>query len=513
MSHYDQLILGSSPNALTAAVYLARAGQRVLVLEPTAQIGGAAATSHFASDFRGDQGLLAGRLDAAIVTELGLAQHGLQPIERNSLTSLLPNGRSFTLPADREAAADVIRSFAPNDAPRYGRFMALLDLAADLLHHAYQMAPPPGHHPDVSECAQWLALAGQLAGYGRREMGELLRLPFLSLRDLLDEWFENAELKGLLASAGVRGLFQGPFAPGTTFNLLHHLAIGDGYFRATARGGVGAISHALTQAAQAHGAQLRTQVGPLQVVIQEGVATGVQLANRETISASHVISDFDTRHTFTQLAPPPELEPEFNRAVRQIRYQGAVARINLALAALPTFPGLEPHALRGALAIAPSVSQIERAFDAAKYGQLAARPLLEVTIPSLADPALAPAGQHVLSVWLQYAPYRNNLPAEQLLEAALSALSEHAPDLRPLVLHHQVTRPQEFAAHFGLSEGHLYGGEINLAQAFFLRPLPGYAAYRTPIEHLSLCGAATHPGGGVHGLGGRNLVRAMVNGE
>ncbi|MFL5802597.1 MAG: phytoene desaturase family protein [Roseiflexaceae bacterium] len=509
MTGYDTILLGSSPNALTAAAYLARAGKRVLVLEPSAQLGGATTTTPFADGFQADLGLISGRLDPGIVSDLQLHQHGLEPIERDTITSLLPNRRSFTLPADREAAADVIHGFAPNDAARYRQFMQLLDLASDLLRSAYTMTPPHSQRPTAAEAAQLAMLAGQLRGYGRREMTEVMRLLVMSVRDLLDEWFENAELKGVLGSAGIRGLMQGPFASGTTFNLLHHLAIGDGYFRATAKGGVGAINRALAVAAQAHGAELRANAGAPRVVVTDGVATGVQLGDGEIIAAAQVISDYDARHTFTQLVAPPELEPEFNRAVRHIRYNGAVARVNLALRELPSFMGVgyplgEP-ALRGTLVLAPSLIQLEKAFDGAKYGGVPEYPYLEVSIPSLADATLAPAGQHVMSIWLQYAPYRSDVDPQRVRELALARLSKFAPNLRSLVLHTQVTTPRDFETRFHLSEGHLYGGDMTLTQAFFLRPIPGFAQYRTPIEQLYLCGAATHPGGGVSGLAGKNL--------
>ncbi|HJZ46009.1 MAG TPA: NAD(P)/FAD-dependent oxidoreductase [Roseiflexaceae bacterium] len=511
MTSYDTVILGSSASALAATAYLARAGQRVLLLEPSAQIGGAMTTDEFADGFRADLGLYSGRIDPGIARDLRLHDHGLEAIERDTITSLLPERRSFTLPADREAAADVIRGFAPNDAARYGQFMRLLDLASDLLRSAYATTPPEAHHPSAADAARLMALAGQLRGYGRREMAEVTRLLVMSARDLLDEWFESAELKGLLASAAVRGLTQGPFAGGTTFNLLHHLAIGDGYVRATAKGGIGAIGQALASAAQSHGAELRANAGAARAVVSDGVATGVQLESGEVIAATRVISDYDARQTFTRLVGSPELEPEFNRAVRNIRYNGAVARVNLALRELPGFAGVAEEALGGTLTIAPSLAYLEKAFDGAKYGDISEQPYIEASLPTLADATLAPAGKHVLSVWLQYAPYRNKLDPERVRELAIARLSEYAPDLPSLVLHSQVVMPRDFEERFGMSEGHLYGGDMTLAQAFFLRPLPGFAQYRTPIEQLYLCGAATHPGGGVSGLAGRNAANELLS--
>jgi phytoene dehydrogenase-like protein len=510
MNGYDTVLLGSSANALVAAAYLARAGRRVLVLEPSAQIGGALATAEFAAGFRADLGLMSGRIDPGIARDLQLHTHGLEVFERDTITSLLPNGRSFTLPADREAAAEVIRGFAPDDAARYGEFMRLLDLASDLLAGVYAAPPPDPQHPSAADAAQLLALAGRLRGYGRREMTEVMRLLVMPVRDLLDEWFESDQLKGLLAGAGVRGLTQGPFAGGTTFNLLHHQAIGDGYFRATAKGGIGAISRAMAAAAQAQGVELRVNTAAPRVIVADGVATGVRLANGETITATRVISDYDARQTFTQLVDPPELEPEFNRAVANIRYNGAVARVNLALRELPHFGDIADDALRGTLVLSPSLAQLEKAFDGAKYGDVSDWPYIEACIPTLADPTLAPAGQHMLSIWFQYAPYRNNLDPQRLGELAIARLSEFAPNLRSLVLHTHVITPRDFEAQFQLSEGHLYGGDMTLAQAFFLRPIPGFAQYRTPIENLFLCGAATHPGGGVSGLAGQNAAGRVI---
>jgi phytoene dehydrogenase-like protein len=390
--------------------------------------------------------------------------------------------------------------------------MRLLDLAGDLLSSAYATPPPEAHHPSTADAARLMALAGQLRGYGRREMTEVIRLLVMSARDLLDEWFESAELKGLLASTSVRGLTQGPFAGGTAFNLLHHLAIGDGYFRATAKGGTGAIIRALASAAQTNGAELRVDAGINRIVVTDGKVAGVQLVSGDVLPATQVISDYDARHTFTRLVDPPELAPEFNRAVANIRYNGAVVRINLALRELPEFTGVDQAALRGTLVLSPSLAQLEQAFDSAKHGDLSDRPYIEACIPTLSDSAMAPAGRHVLSAWLQYAPYRNNLDRERLGQLALARLSEFAPQLRSLILHAQVLTPHDLEAQFGLSEGHLYGGDMTLAQAFFLRPIPGFAQYHTPIQQLFLCGAATHPGG-VSGLAGKHAAERVLSSE
>ena len=507
MKSFDAIILGSSPNALTAAAYLAKSGKKVLVLEQSVHLGGAQSSSLFASGIRADIGLTSGRLGEAIVKDLKLADHGLEVIERNSITSLLPDGRSFTLPADRDAATAVIKAFSEKDAARYKPFMQLLDQASDFLRTAYTITPPKNHPPSNTDLAQISEVVGKLRSYGNREMTEIMRLLVMSVRDFLDEWFESPELKGLLAATAIRGVNQGPFAGSTVFNLLHHIATGDGFFCATARGGIGAISQSLASAAESAGVEIRTSVSSLKVSIKNGVADGVY-AGDELILASMIISGYDARYTFTHLVDPPELDPEFNRAVKLIRYNGAVARINLALRGVPKFTGISESALRGTLKIAPSISYLEKAFDATKYGEFSKAPFIELSIPSLSDETLAPAGKHVMSIWMQYSPYRNKLDRKLVLEIALDNLKQFAPDLNLLVEHSQVIMPRDLEEQFHLTEGQLYGAEMSLSQAFYLRQVPGFQ-YDSPIAQLYLCGAATHPGGGAHGIGGRNIAREL----
>lgn len=505
MSTYTTIILGSSPNALTAACYLARSGQKVLVLEPSQHIGGAYSTAQFADGFRGDIGMMSGRLDGDIVKDLKLEDHGLEIIERDSLSSLLPDGKSFTLTADRDATQKVIASFCPEDAKKYKAFMQLIDNAGEFLKSAYSFTPPRNHPPSKDDIELLSRLTAELKSYGKRETTEIIRLLVMSVRDLVDEWFVSPQLKGLFAAAAIRGINQGPFAGNTTYTLLHHIASGDGFFRATARGGIGALSSALAEAAKALGVEIRTMCGSFAVNIENGAATGVTVGG-QSIGASLVMSDYDARYTFTHLVSPPELEPEFNRAVKNIRYSGAVARINFALKELPKIKGLSADALRGTLVLAPSVAYLERAYDGGKRGDISKEPYLEVAVPSISDPSLAPAGKHVMSIWMQYAPCYSTARADQLQALSIEKLSEFCPDLKSLVEHSQVILPREFESQYNLTEGNLYGGEINLTQAFYLRPLPGYSHYGTPIEGLSLCGSATHPGG-LSGISGRNAAR------
>lgn len=506
---YDAIFVGASPNTLVAATYLAKEGKQVLLLEESSQVGGVMATTEFTEGFKADLGLASGKLDIQIIHELNLFDYGLEIIERNTITSLLPNGRSFTLPKNQDAALDLIHNLSPKDASRYKEFLHLLNLASSLLYTSYNTVPPQIDNLSTTEALELKALTDQLYGYGKREMPEVVRLLVMPIRDFLDEWFENTELKGLLASIAIRGLTQGPFAGGTTFNLLHHLAIGDGYFRYTAKGGIGAISQALAKAATSFGAEIRLNTKVSKVLVNDSVATGVELENGETLKASQIISDYDARYTFTKLVSPIDLEPEFNREIKRICYKGSVARINLALNDLPEFTGISQEALKGTLVSSPSIAHLEKAFDACKYGAISNHPYLEITIPSLSDPTLAPSGKHVLSIWTQYVPYRSNINQEQVKKLALASLSEFTPNLESLILHSQVFTPQDFEASFKLTEGHLYGSDMSLSQVFFLRPIAGFAQYSTPIAQLFLCGACTHPGGGISGLSGRNFARKL----
>jgi len=336
-------------------------------------------------------------------------------------------------------------------------------------------------------------------------MHEVLRMLFMSARDFFLETGLSAAEQGLLGGVAVRGLEGGPFASGTLYQLLRHRALGDGLFPSTVRGGLGALSLALAGKAREAGAEIRTGVpAGARIEIQDGAAIGVRLADGTLLLAGTVVSDHDARFTFTHLVSPTHLDPEFNRTLRQIRYRGSVARIHLALRARPTFSGVDDDAHRGTLVLAPDLAFIEKAWDQAKRGIVPANPCIEITLPTASDPGLAPAGQHVLSAWVQYVPHGRG-EREALFASVLGHLARFAPGLPELVLHHEVALPEDLESRFGLTEGHLYGGQTTLEQSFFLRPFPGSAHHDTPIDHLYLGGSAAHPGG-YSGRSGWNLA-------
>lgn len=485
MSNYDAILLGSSPNALAAAARLARAGRRVLVLETRGVLGGPTATETFAPGFRAESGVMSAALDPEIVRELGLS---LDVLRRDSITAL---GSPVTLRADHALPSELLH-------------------AVELLRAIHASDPPALPRPGAADAGSLREIAARLSGFGPREMHEVLRLLFMSARDFFQEVAQPAE-QGILCGASIRGISEGPFAPGTLLNFVHHLAIDDGLFRSTVRGGLGKLAEALADTARAAGAEIRLDVpGPLAIEVADGVATGVRLGDGERIEAEIIVSDHDARTTFTRLVSPTELDPETNRALRNLRLRGSVARINLALSALPDFTGLDTEVLRGTLIVARDPATLERAWDQAKRGAPSSHPYLELALPSIADPGLAPDGQHVLSAWVQYVPHGLG-GREALLKTVLAQLAACAPGLPALVLHPQILLPEDLEARFGLAGGHLYGGDVSWSTAFFLRPLPGFSHYRTPIERLYLAGSAAHPAG-YSGRSGWNLARSLLGG-
>jgi phytoene dehydrogenase-like protein len=335
----------------------------------------------------------------------------------------------------------------------------------------------------------------------------------MSSADFLDEWFETEALKATMSASGIIGTFMGPRSPGTAYVLLHHyMGELDGAFRSWgfARGGMGTISRVIADAARRFGAEIRTQAPVNRIVLKGKTATGVVLDSGEEISADTIVSGVDPKRTFLTFIDSQHLRSDFLSQVRNFKIRGSSGKVNLAIDTLPDFtclPGFGPH-LSGAISISPSIDYIERAYDDAKYGDYSRRPYLDIIIPSLLDPSMAPPGKHVMSIFVQYAPFHlkngNWLERREAFgDNVIDTLSEYAPNLKTIILHRQVVTPWDLDQEFGLTEGNIFQGELTLDQLFFLRPVAGWARYRTPIRNLYLCGAATHPGGGVMAASGR----------
>lgn len=517
---YDAIVIGAGHNGLTAAAYLARAGLSVLVLEQRDVIGGATVTQEFHPGFRVDTyAHRLGAFDQRVFQDLRLGAQGFEIVRPDPGRVALADGRSLPLFRDAARTADAIRPFSAKDAARWPVFCARIADAVRLVAAVREAEPPSLPAPSLRELLRLGALGWRLRRLGRRAMVETLRILPMSIAELVEEWFESDALHGVIAGAGIVGLMQGPHAAGTTYALLHHQADGEAPAGGVAlvRGGMGRLTEALAAAAKAAGAEMRNSAAVERIMTRSGAAQGVVLANGEELSARCVLSSADPRRTFLQLVGAETLDPAFVRQVRHIRMRGVCAKVHLALGELPRFSGIAAGdaTLRGAITIAPSLSYLERAADAAKYGQVSERPFLEAVIPTLTEPSLAPPDRHVMSVLAQYAPYRlgsggwDAARREALGDAVVAAIAQYAPNLPHAVLHRQVLTPLDLEQGLGLTEGNIFQGEMALDQLFFMRPVPGWARYRTPIQGLYLCGAGAHPGGGVTAQPGYHAARAV----
>lgn len=515
---FDTIVIGAGVNGLTTGAYLAKAGQRVLVLERRASIGGSAVTEELAPGFRCDTLLdnLTG-FDGRIARDLGLEEVELVDTDP-SVHVLTPDGGGVTLWRDEKKTAEGLRSVSARDAEKWGAFVQRVGRVTSFLEAVYGATPPRPNEIQAESLWTLGTLGLKLRGLGKTDLYEALRMLPIPIADWLDEWFENETLKGALAAGGVTALMQGPFATGTTLNFLHRQVYSGGAIRPTrfVRGGIGKLADALAAVIRGQGGEIRTDAEVKQIVVKDERATGVVLKNGEELAAARIASSVDPYTTFLKLVGTAELDAEFVRAVRTIKFRGAGAKMNLALDGLPAFKNTDAAQLRGTICIHPTIESLERAYDDAKYGGYSQKPYLEVTIPTLADPGRAPAGKHVMSVWMQYAPYQLvngdwRSEQENLGGLVMKTLEQYAPNLQSLVTHSQVPTPCDLEEMYGLREGSLTQGAIMLDQFFFMRPVPGWAQYRTPIGGLFLCGGGTHPGGGVAGAAGRNAARVVLS--
>jgi phytoene dehydrogenase-like protein len=515
MTHsYDVIIVGGGHNGLVCASYLGKAGRKVVVLERRPGLGGASTTEEFAPGFKASSVADgAGRLFPEIVRDLDLARYGLQIMPSEQvLTSLQADGPSLTIWRDMQKTVEEIGKFSKADAARYPEFVTLINKVAGVVAGLMRLTPPD--LPDVSrgDVMGALKLISPARRLNKAELGQVMRMLPMPISDLLDEWFESPLLKAAFAADGVHGLSFGPKQSGTSYVWLTSLASGQvGGFPhlGMVKGGMGGLVEALAQAARADGVEIRTGAAVVQVVVKDNRAVGVALESGEEITAPIIISSADPRTTFSKLLDPLDVDSVFLRETRNIKYRGVAARLHLALTGLPKF------STTGVMRIAPSVNYLERASDSAKYGQFSAQPYLDVTVPTLVDSSLAPEGQHVLSIYAQYAPYhlRGTTWAEQrgaLEKAILDTLSGYAPDVKALIAHSQLLTPLDLETLYGLPEGSGTHGEMTLDQFMYMRPVPGFAQYQTPIAGLYLCGVGTHPGGGVNGKSGQNAARAIL---
>jgi phytoene dehydrogenase-like protein len=520
---YDTIIIGAGHNGLVTAAYLARSGKRVLVLEQRATIGGIAATEEIFPGFRCPTcAHLAGCFSQDIIAELELRKYGLEILPLDPLL-FVPEleGPSFVFPRQHSDIAVAIGRHSRADAEKFDSFSALVKRLAAFLRRLNNVSLPGGHSSTGLNLPELAQLGWKFHRLGEREMYEFLRILPMSIADWLNEWFETDVLKASIAASALLGSFVGPRAQGTSFVFLyHHLEASNGALRTAGivRGGMGNLAQALARAGQRFGAEIKTGAEVTRIVTANGTATGVALKNGDEFSGTLIISSVDIKRTFLELIEPTYLDPEFLLQVRNIRSRGTVAKINLALDTLPRLNGATegtPSTLGGVVQIGNSLDYLERASDDAKYGRFSRQPFLEITIPSVADPSLAPSGKHVMSVWMQSAPYHLrdrswDIEREALGDSVVKIIEKYAPGFKNSILHRQVLTPLDLERTFGLTEGCIYHAEMSLDQIFFMRPVPGWAAYSTPIENLYLCGSGTHPGGGITGLPGYYAAKRIA---
>jgi phytoene dehydrogenase-like protein len=520
----DVVVVGAGHNGLVLAATLARAGLRPLVLEARDVVGGRAVTEEIAPGFRCPTVLhAAGPLLARVAEDLELPRHGLawlKPAVR--LFAPAPDGSAVQIHDDAARTAEGLRAMSPRDAERYPAFAEAFARIGAALRPALSEAPPGADTLRLRDVANLLRSMVRVRGLGRRDAYRALRWAPMPVADLVAEWFESDLLRAALAARGVYASFAGPRSAGTGAALLLQAAL-DGHATAPAaipHGGMGALTAAMAKAAMARGAEIRTGARVAQIHVRDEEVRGVVLATGEEIATRTVVSSADPRHTLLALLDAAALGPGAASRMRAYRSAGTVAKLNLALSRLPRFPSAvsdgspDTSVLTGRIHIGPSVDDLERAFDAVKYGEFSARPVLDVTIPSLLDDSLCPPGAHVASIHAQFVPYALrtgdwSTRRQELVKTIVQTLSVYAPDLPDCIVAHELLTPVDLERRFGLSGGHLLHGELALDQVFAMRPLLGWGQYRTPIRGLYLCGSGTHPGGVLSGASGANASRVV----
>jgi len=534
-ARYDAVIIGGGHNGLISAAYLARAGMKTLVLEKRHVLGGAAVTEELLPGFRFSVfSYVVSLLRPEIIRELDLPAHGLDilPLD-GTFTPLRPGegpkgpdgastGDYLWRVNDHGRTVRELRRWSKMDAEAYEEYGRLMVDMARFIKPILSIVPPDPASNDPRPLLPLAGLARSFQRLSERQQAVFVQLMTMSASDFLDQWFETGPLKATMAASGIIGTYQGVKSPGTAYVLLHHyMGEIDGAFRAWGipKGGTGGISNAIGSAARAAGAEIRLEAPVARITVRDGRATGIVLESGEEILGGAVLSSVDSRQTFINLLERGTLDAGFEAEVRRFKFRGSSGKVNMALDGLPSFsalPGPGEH-LRGAISISPSVDEMELAYDDAKYGRWSRQPYIDIIIPTLVDPTMAPPGKHVMSCFVQYAPYQLDSSLgtwddnrEAFGDAVVDRISEFAPDLRSKILYRNVQTPLDIERTTGLTEGNIFQGELSLEQLFFSRPVPGWARFRTPVRDLWLCGSATHPGGGIMGANGRIAAMELL---
>jgi len=511
---YDVIVIGGGHNGLVNAAYLARAGRKVLVLERRHVLGGAAVTEEIIPGFKFSVcSYVVSLLRPEIIRDLNLPKHGLEILPLDGTFTPMPSGDYLWRVNDHAETRREISRHSKFDAEAYEEFGKAMLQMCRFVKPILSMVPPDPTTLQPRELLKLMFLGRRFQDLSGEDKYNQVQLMTMSAIDFLDQWFETDVLKATMSASGIIGTFLGVRSPGTAYVLLHHyMGEIDGAFRAWgfARGGTGAISNAIADSARELGVEIKTRIGVAQILVRNNKAVGVATTSGDEYFADVVSSSVDPNLTFLKFIEPKHLSEDFRDEVKRYKYRGSSGKVNLALDALPNFtclPG-DGHHLRGAISISPSIDYMERAYDEAKYGDYSKRPYIDMVIPSLTDPSVAPPGKHVMSCFVQYAPYKLkegtwDEKREAFGDTVINTIAEYAPNLKNIIVGRQVVTPLDLEREWGLTEGNIFQGELSLEQLFFLRPVPGWAQYKTPIRNLWMCGSATHPGGGIMGAPGR----------
>jgi len=518
---YDVVVIGGGHNGLVNAAYLAKAGKKVVVLERRGVLGGAAVTEEIVPGFLFSEcSYVVSLLRPEIIRELNLPHYGLEILPLDGTFSPMLNGDHLWRVNDHAKTQREIRRHSRLDAEAYDEFSKMMTPMCRFVKPMLSMIPPDPTTLNPKDLKQLHFMLQRFRELSSDERYTLIQLMTMSAADFLDQWFETDVLKATMSASGIIGTFLGIRSPGTAYVLLHHyMGEIDGAFRSWgfSRGGTGQISNSIAAAARELGVEIRTNSPVGKILNKNGRATGVVLQSGEEIRCNVVSSSVDPHHTFLSFMDAKDLPSDFVASIKRYKFRGSSGKVNIALSALPDFkalPGTGPH-LRGAISISPGMEYMERAYDDAKYGRYSQRPYVDMVIPSLTDPSVAPPGKHVLSCFVQYAPYKLAQGTwddhrEAFGNNVINTIAEHAPNIKDIIIEKQVLTPLDLEREFGLTQGNIFQGELSLEQLFFLRPVPGWAYYRTPIDNLYMCGSATHPGGGIMGANGRIASQVIL---
>ncbi len=521
------VLIGGGHNALVAAFYLAKGGFKPLVLERREMVGGGAVTEEFHPGFKAST--LAhslAPLRADIARDLQLEKFDLQILRPDPrVFAPAPDGRSLVFYDDAAKTAGSISHISAKDGAKYTEFADSLVEIAGVFRQIASITPPSIDHPSPEDLWNLLKTGRSVRGLGKTGIFDLLRWGPMAVADFVAEFFETELLRAVIAARGIFGAALGPWSAGSTAVLLLRAAadchpVGSASFP---RGGLGEFTRALAEAAQKAGAEIRTNSEVREILTKEGSVTGVALASGEEIDCEAVVSGVDPKRTFFQLLDPANLDPGFAMRMKNFRAKGNVAKVHLALGDLPEFPSVANavgpdgfrQALSGRIHIGHEIDYLEKAFDASKYGEISAAPYLDVTIPTLLDPSLAPDGKHVLSAYFQFAPFKLKAGdwksrRDELSKIAIKTLATYAPNLPNLVEAAHVITPQGLETDYGFTGGHIFHGELALDQIFTMRPVLDWARYKTPVRGLFLCSNGTHPGNGLTGASGANAAKEII---